>query len=63
MTKKDLRTIGREKRRALRERAMKAFQASQNVLETAKKLGINRQVLHSWIKKYGKDGNLEEEKR
>lgn len=47
---KDLRTIGAEERKALRARAVGAVQNCRNISKVSRDLGINRQVLHQWLK-------------
>jgi transposase len=48
---KDLRTISSEDIKALRIRAVEEVGKSHNISKVSRELGINRQVLYSWLNK------------
>ncbi len=60
---KDLRTIGAEERQALRVIAVEEVQKCGNISKVSKDLGINRQVLHSWLNKFDSAGGFDNDKR
>src|SRR3989304_9830039 len=50
MCKVDLRTIGYEAKKGIRENAIKKYKLSKNISTVARELSINRQVLHKWFR-------------
>lgn len=51
MMKQDLRKMGGEQLEKLRIKALDEVEKCHNITKVARELGINRQVLHRWIKK------------
>lgn len=63
MNEIDLRKVSREQRDTIRDRACEQYSWTKNVSQVARELGLNRQLIHQWIKLREKKGSVKEAAR